>query len=53
MGLDKDVLHWSPQFFVTVVNVIIDKVVNSRRRYRDDDFYVPTLLLADDWLLLA
>ena len=36
-----------------VVNVIIDRVVGSRRGYRDDDFYVPVLFHADDGLLLA
>ena len=36
-----------------VVNVIIDSVVGSRGRYSDDDFYVPVLFYADDWLLLA
>ena len=41
------------QLFVMVVNVIIDRVVGSRRGYRDDDFYVPVLFYADDGLLLA
>lgn len=36
-----------------VVNVIIDSEVDSRRGYRDDNFYVPVLFYGDDGLLLA
>lgn len=35
------------------VNVIITSVIDSRKGYRDDYFYVPALFYAADWLLLA
>ena len=43
----------SPQFFVMVVMLIIDRVVGSRRGYRDDDFLCAGVVYADDELLLA
>ena len=43
-----DVRVTSLQLFVMVVNIS-----NSRIGYRDDDFYVPMLLYADDGLVLC
>ena len=42
---DKAGCTGSPQLFVMVVNAIIDRVVGSRRGYRDDDFYVPVCFM--------
>ena len=33
--------------------LLIDRVVGSRRGYRENNFYVPVLFYADDGLLLA
>ena len=38
----------SPQLFVMVVNIVINSIVGSGLRYKDDDFYVKVLLYADD-----
>ena len=38
---------------MTIVNIIISSIVESRMGYRDDDFYVPVLFYDDDGLLLT
>ena len=43
----------SPQLFVMVVNIVINSIVESKLGYRDEEFYIPVLFYADDWLLLA
>ena len=43
----------SPQLFVTVVNIVINNIIDSKLGYWDEEFYIPVLFYADDGLLLA
>ena len=36
-----------------VVNIVINSIVESKLRYRDEELYIPVLFYADDGLLLA
>ena len=42
-----------PQFFVMVVNIVINSIIESKLCYRGEEFYIPVLFYADDVLLLA
>ena len=41
------------QFYVIVLNIVINSIIESKLGYRDDEFYIPLLFYADDILLLA
>ena len=43
----------SPWLFVSVVNAIISKIVESGLGYRNDKLYIPVLFYADDGLILT
>ena len=46
-------MHRSPQIFVMVVNIVINKIIASKLSYRDKEFYIPVLFYADDGFLLG
>ena len=43
----------SPQLFLMIVNMIINEIISSTLRYRDENFYIPVLFFANDGLLSA
>ena len=43
----------SPQLFIMVVNLIIQKICNTGLGFRNDLLYIPALFFADDGLLLT